>query len=115
MLGTDWLRAKGQPGFLPVGPYLTPAEFVAEPGNFGIKLSVNGDVMQNESTADMMFGVTRQISYISRFARLPPGDLICTGCPAGNGTHYNRFLRPGDFMVGEIEGLGAQRIRCVAP
>lgn len=114
MLGTDWLKSKGQPGFLPFGPYLVPAAFVPDPQNLSLKLSLNGQVMQDESSADMIFGVARQIEYISAYTRLLPGDVICTGSPAGNGTHYGRFLRPGDEMVAEIEGLGVQRVRCVA-
>lgn len=114
MLGTDWLRAKGQVGFLPFGPYFVPARFVSDPYDLGMRLSVEGRMMQNETTGDMMFDIARQIEYISRYTRLLPGDVICTGSPAGNGTHYNRFLQDGDLMVGEIDGLGAQRIRCVA-
>lgn len=114
MLGTDWLRAKGQAGFLPFGPYLVPAEFVPDPYDLGIRLSVGGQLMQNETTGDMMFDIARQIEYISRYTPLMPGDVICTGSPAGNGTHYNRYLRDGDLMVGEIDGLGTQRIRCAA-
>lgn len=113
MLGTDWLRSKGQPGFLPFGPYLVPAHCVENPHALRIKLSVNSRVMQDESTADMLFDIARQIEYISSYAELLPGDLICTGSPAGNGTHYNRYLQPGDVMVGEIEGLGQQRIECI--
>lgn len=115
LLGTDWLRSKGQVGFLPFGPYLVPARFIADPYDLRIRLSVEGQLMQNETTGDMMFDIVRQIEYISRYTRLLPGDIICTGSPAGNGTHYNRFLTDGDLMVGEIDGLGAQRIRCVAP
>lgn len=113
MLGTDWLRAKGQAGFLPFGPYLVPAQFVPDPYDLRIRLSVDGQLMQNETTGDMMFDIARQIEYISRYTPLLPGDVICTGSPAGNGTHYNRYLRDGDLMIGEIEGLGVQRIRCL--
>jgi 2-keto-4-pentenoate hydratase/2-oxohepta-3-ene-1,7-dioic acid hydratase in catechol pathway len=114
-LGTDWLRAKGQPGYLPFGPILVPAQFIANPYDLRLTLSLNGSVMQDEDAADMIFDISRQIEYISRYSRLLPGDLICTGSPAGNGTHYNRFLQPGDKMVGEITGLGRQAIQCVAP
>lgn len=113
-LGTDWLRAKGQPGFLPFGPVLVPAQFISNPYDLHLKLSLNGEVMQDEDAADMIFDISRQIEYISRYTRLLPGDLICTGSPAGNGTHYNRFLQPGDLMIGEITRLGRQVIRCVA-
>ncbi|WP_407123256.1 fumarylacetoacetate hydrolase family protein [Bradyrhizobium sp. STM 3561] len=113
-LGTDWLRAKGQPGFLPFGPVLAPAQFVTNPSHLRLTLSINGKIMQDEAAADMIFDISRQIEYISRYVRLMPGDLICTGSPAGNGTHYNRFLQPGDLMVGEITGLGRQTITCIA-
>jgi 2,4-diketo-3-deoxy-L-fuconate hydrolase len=113
MLGTDWLRSKGQPGFLPFGPLLVPAQFVPDPHQLKMRLTVSGQVMQDETTADMLFGIERQIEYISRYSRLLPGDLICTGSPAGNGTHYNRFLRAGDVMEAEIAGLGRQRVVCV--
>ena len=114
MLGTDWLKSKGQPGFLPLGPLLVPAQFVPDPHRLSLRLTVSGRVMQDETTADMLFGIERQIEYISQYCRLLPGDIICTGSPAGNGTHYNRFLQDGDVMEAEIEGLGRQRTLCVA-
>ena len=114
MLGTDWLRSKGQPGFLPLGPYLVPKQFVEDPHNLSMQLTVSGKTMQDETTADMLFGIEQQIAYISKYARLLPGDVICTGSPAGNGTHYNRFLRDGDIMVGTIAGLGEQRQKCIS-
>lgn len=114
MLGTDWLRSKGQPGFLPMGPYLVPRHCVPDPHQLSMRLTVSGKVMQDETTADMLFGIERQIEYISRYTRLLPGDIICTGSPAGNGTHHNRFLQEGDVMEASIEGLGSQRQRCVA-
>lgn len=113
MLGTDWFRSKGQPGFLPLGPLLVPARFVPDPHQLPLRLSVSGRVMQDETTADMLFGIERQIEYISQYCRLLPGDVICTGSPAGNGTHYNRFLQDGDVVEAEIEGLGLQRVVCV--
>jgi 2-keto-4-pentenoate hydratase/2-oxohepta-3-ene-1,7-dioic acid hydratase in catechol pathway len=112
MLGTDWLKSKGQPGFLPLGPLLVPARFVPDPHRLGMRLTVSGQVMQDETTADMIFGIERQIEYISQYCELLPGDVICTGSPAGNGTHYNRFLRDGDVMEAEIDGLGRQRVVC---
>jgi 2,4-didehydro-3-deoxy-L-rhamnonate hydrolase len=113
-IGTDWLRSKNAPGFTPLGPWLVPAGFVEDPGNLQVTLSLNGDVMQNESTKDMIFGVARLVSYISQTARLLPGDIVLTGSPAGNGLHYGRLLQPGDVMEGSITGLGTQRTRCVA-
>ncbi|MGH7075157.1 MAG: fumarylacetoacetate hydrolase family protein [Stellaceae bacterium] len=110
----DWLRGKSQPGFLPFGPYLVPAAFVRDPQTLRLTLKLNGDVMQDESSADMIYGVARLIEYLSAHVQLWPGDLICTGSPAGNGAHYNRFLRPGDVMEAAIDGLGMQRNQCIA-
>ncbi|MFI6012126.1 fumarylacetoacetate hydrolase family protein [Streptomyces sp. NPDC051243] len=112
-IGTDWLRCKNAPGFTPLGPWLVPAESIADPGDLRVTLRLNGDTMQDESTKDMLFGVARLVSYISQTARLLPGDLVLTGSPAGNGMHWGRLLRDGDVMEGSITGLGVQRTRCV--
>jgi 2,4-diketo-3-deoxy-L-fuconate hydrolase len=113
-LGADWLAAKGSPSYLPTGPYLVPSAFVPNPQDLQITLKLNGQIMQDESTADMIFSVSRIVEYLSTYVQLWPGDLIATGSPAGNGTHYNRFLEPGDILEGSITGLGTQRNRCVA-
>jgi 2-keto-4-pentenoate hydratase/2-oxohepta-3-ene-1,7-dioic acid hydratase in catechol pathway len=115
MLGTDWLRSKSAPTFMPFGPTLVPACFVARPQDLRLTLKLNGQTMQDESTADMLFDVAQQIEYITAHVQLWPGDLIATGSPAGNGTHYNRFLRDGDVIDAEIQGLGRQRNACVRP
>ncbi|MFN3985593.1 MAG: fumarylacetoacetate hydrolase family protein [Rhodocyclaceae bacterium] len=108
-MGTDWISSKCSPTYLPVGPYIVPAAQVADPHDLRIELKLNGETMQNESTSDMIFGVARLIEHLSGVVQLLPGDLICTGSPAGNGTHYNRFLRPGDVIDATISGLGVQR------
>ena len=113
-LGSDWLRSKSGPGFMPHGPLFVPAAFVPEPHRLQITLELNGQVMQNESTSDMLFSIERQIEYVSSYARLLPGDILATGSPAGNGMHHGRFLRPGDVMRGSITGLGTQINRCIA-
>jgi 2-keto-4-pentenoate hydratase/2-oxohepta-3-ene-1,7-dioic acid hydratase in catechol pathway len=113
-IGTDWLRAKNAPTFLPVGPFVVPAAFV-DPADLRITLRLNGDAMQDESTADMIFGVDRLLDYARERVRLLPGDLLLTGSPAGNGAHHGRFLAAGDVLEGEITGLGVQRNRVVAP
>ncbi|WP_406437549.1 fumarylacetoacetate hydrolase family protein [Streptomyces sp. NBC_01613] len=113
-IGTDWLRSKNAPGFTPLGPWIVPAESIADPGDLRVTLKLNGETMQDESTKDMLFGVARLVSYISQTAQLLPGDLVLTGSPAGNGIHWGRLLRDGDVMEGSITGLGAQRTRCVA-
>ncbi|WP_114955082.1 fumarylacetoacetate hydrolase family protein [Sphingosinicella terrae] len=113
-LGMDWMACKGSPGFKILGPYVTPARFVADPQKLHIRLSLNGEVMQDEGTDDMIFGVAQIIEFVSAHCELQPGDVIMTGSPSGNGTHYGRFLRDGDEMRGEIDGLvGAQVVRCV--
>lgn len=113
-LGADWLAAKGSPSYLPTGPYLVPSAFVPNSQDLQITLKLNGQVMQDESTADMIFSVSRIVEYLSTNVQLWPGDLIATGSPAGNGTHYNRFLKPGDILEGSITGLGTQLNPCVA-
>lgn len=112
-IGTDWFRAKNAPGFTPLGPWLVPAEFVETQPR--ITLRLNGDVMQDESTKDMMFDVAALIAAASQTTPLRPGDLLLTGSPAGNGMAHGRLLRAGDVMEGTITGLGTQRTRVVAP
>jgi len=112
-MGMDWVASKGAPTFLPIGPWLTPAEFVGDPQTLQVTLRLNGQVMQDESTADMIFSVARIIEFISLHVQLLPGDLVLTGSPSGNGTHYNRFIRDGDLLEGEITGLGCLRNPCL--
>jgi len=113
---TDFLATKVRPTFFPTGPYLAPRQFVADPYDLRITLKVNGETMQDESTADIIFGIDRLIEHASSLIELRPGDLLLTGSPAGNAAyHGHRWLRPGDVMEGSITGLGRQRNRCVAP
>lgn len=112
-IGTDWYRAKNAPGFLPTGPFLVPAEYVDGPDT-QVRLELNGEVMQDATTADLLFDIPALISGASQTMPLLPGDLLLTGSPAGNGQHWKRFLRDGDVMTGSIRGLGTQIVRCVA-
>jgi len=112
-LGLDWIAGKGAPGFLPLGPFIVPAAFVADPQDLMLTLRLNGETMQHESTADMIFPIARLIEFISTHMRLLPGDIVCTGSPSGNGTHYGRYLRDGDMLEGQIDGLGVQCVTCV--
>lgn len=112
-IGTDWYRAKNAPGFLPTGRFLVPAPFV-DGSDLGVRLELNGEVMQDASTSDLLFDIPALISGASQNMPLLPGDLLLTGSPAGNGQHWKRFLRDGDVMTGTIEGLGTQVVRCVA-
>lgn len=111
-IGTDWYRAKNAPGFLPTGPFLVPASFV-DAADATVRLELNGEVMQNSSTADLLFDIPALISGASQTMPLLPGDILLTGSPAGNGQHWKRFLRDGDVMTGSISGLGTQIVRCV--
>jgi 2-keto-4-pentenoate hydratase/2-oxohepta-3-ene-1,7-dioic acid hydratase in catechol pathway len=113
-LGIDWLAGKNSPTFLPTGPVLVPATKVANPLDLRLRLSVNGEVMQDDTTAEMLFDVAALIAYVSSIAELRPGDYVLTGSPAGNGASHGRFLRPGDVIEAAIDGLGRQRNRCVA-
>lgn len=112
-IGTDWYRSKNAPGFLPTGPFLVPAPFV-DGGAVTVRLELNGEVMQNSSTSDLLFDIPALISGASQTMPLLPGDILLTGSPAGNGQHWKRFLRDGDVMTGSIGGLGTQVVRCVA-
>jgi 2-keto-4-pentenoate hydratase/2-oxohepta-3-ene-1,7-dioic acid hydratase in catechol pathway len=112
-IGTDWYRAKNAPGFLPTGPFLVPAPFV-DGSDLAVRLELNGDVMQDASTSDLLFDIPALVSGASQTMPLLPGDILLTGSPAGNGQHWKRFLRDGDVMTGTIAGLGTQVVRCVA-
>jgi 2-keto-4-pentenoate hydratase/2-oxohepta-3-ene-1,7-dioic acid hydratase in catechol pathway len=113
-IGSDWFAAKNAPTFLPTGPYLVPAKFVADPADLRITLRHNGIVRQDETTADMLFDLPAVLAYITGITELRPGDLVLTGSPAGNGMHWGVFLAEGDLIEGEITGLGTQRNRCVS-
>ena len=111
--GVDWIRSKGYAGCLPVGPTIIPSAFVPDPQRLSLSLSVNGEKMQDSSTALMLFSVAEQIVALSAIVPLLPGDLICTGTPAGVGFARGRFLEPGDVTVAEIEILGRLETRVV--
>lgn len=113
-IGTDWLAGKNWPTFSPIGPYIVPACHVGDPMDLRIVLRLNGEVMQDSSTADMMFDISRLIEYTTSITEVRPGDVLLTGSPAGNGVHHGRFLEPGDLIESEITGLGRQRNRCSA-
>lgn len=112
-IGADWFRSKNSPGFLPAGPFLVPAPFV-DPSDLRVRLELNGEVMQEATTSELVFDVASIVSTASQTLPLLPGDLVLTGSPAGNGQHWKRFLRDGDVMTGSISGLGSQTVRCVA-
>jgi 2-keto-4-pentenoate hydratase/2-oxohepta-3-ene-1,7-dioic acid hydratase in catechol pathway len=109
-LTPQWDLGKSCETFNPFGPWLVTADEVGDPGALGLRLWVNGEPRQNGSTADLIFDVPHLIWYLSRHMVLEPGDVINTGTPAGValGLPGNPYLRPGDAVRLEIDGLGAQ-------
>jgi len=105
----QWTRGKSPDTFCPIGPALVPASEVPDPQALAIRAIVNGDVLQDSSTSNMIFTVAEIIAYISQAITLEPGDLIATGTPAGVGAFRDPpiWLQPGDEVTIEIEGLGA--------
>jgi 2,4-didehydro-3-deoxy-L-rhamnonate hydrolase len=104
----QWTRGKSPDTFCPVGP-LVPAAAVPDPHALGIRAILNGETMQDSTTANLIFGIDEIISYASQTSTLEPGDLILTGTPAGVGVFRDppRLLQPGDEITIEIDGVGS--------
>ena len=105
----DWFRGKSFDTFGPIGPWVVPASRIANPQSLRMTLSVNGEMMQDGSTSEMIFSIAEQIAYLSRILTLQPGDLIATGTPDGVGMGRGVFLKAGDVMVAGIEDIGYLR------
>jgi 2-keto-4-pentenoate hydratase/2-oxohepta-3-ene-1,7-dioic acid hydratase in catechol pathway len=105
----QWTRGKSPDTFCPIGPALVPAAEIPDPQALAIRALVNGVVLQDSSTSNMIFTVAEIIAYVSQAITLEPGDLIATGTPAGVGAFRDPpiWLQPGDEVTIEIEGLGA--------
>jgi 2-keto-4-pentenoate hydratase/2-oxohepta-3-ene-1,7-dioic acid hydratase in catechol pathway len=105
----QWTRGKSLDTFCPVGPELVPAVEVPDPQALAIRAVVNGEVLQDSRTSRMIFGVAEIIAHVSRAITLEPGDLIATGTPAGVGAFRDPpiWLRPGDEVTIEIDGVGS--------
>jgi 2-keto-4-pentenoate hydratase/2-oxohepta-3-ene-1,7-dioic acid hydratase in catechol pathway len=105
----QWVRGKSLDTFCPVGPALVPASEIPDPQTLGIRAILNGEVMQDSTTANMVFGVAEIVAFISQAITLEPGDLIATGTPAGVGVFRDPqvLLKPGDEITIEIDGIGA--------
>jgi 2-keto-4-pentenoate hydratase/2-oxohepta-3-ene-1,7-dioic acid hydratase in catechol pathway len=112
----QWIKGKSSPTFAPIGPYFVTADEIRDPQNLAVKTTVNGKVMQNSSTDDMIFSVKTIISKLSEYMELRVGDVIITGTPEGVGAGIKpkpQFLRAGDKIEIEVEGLGAQKMDVV--
>jgi 2-keto-4-pentenoate hydratase/2-oxohepta-3-ene-1,7-dioic acid hydratase in catechol pathway len=104
----QWTRGKSVDTFCPVGPRLVPRDEIADPQQLGIRCIVNGEALQDSSTAQMIFSVAEIIAYVSQVITLEPGDLIATGTPAGVGVFRDPkvLLADGDEVSVEIDGVG---------
>lgn len=109
--GGQWVKGKSCDTFAPLGPFLATKDEIGDVDKLRLWLSVNGKMMQDGSTANLIFKIPFLISYLSQFMSLLPGDIISTGTPAGVGLGFNPaiYLKDGDVVELGIEGLGTQR------
>jgi 2-keto-4-pentenoate hydratase/2-oxohepta-3-ene-1,7-dioic acid hydratase in catechol pathway len=106
---TDFIGMKGFDQSCPIGPWIVPAAAIGEPQRLAIKLWLDDELMQDSSTANMVFSVAEQIAYLSERVTLLPGDIIMTGTPAGTGAEQDRFLRAGQTLRAWVEHIGELR------
>jgi 2-keto-4-pentenoate hydratase/2-oxohepta-3-ene-1,7-dioic acid hydratase in catechol pathway len=113
---TQWLMGKTFDTFAPMGPFLITADEIADPHALDIKITINGETLQNSNTKHLIFRIPELIAYLSSVFTLEPGDVVSTGTPAGVGFARKppRWLRPGDDVVVEVQGLGELRNPVVA-
>jgi 2-keto-4-pentenoate hydratase/2-oxohepta-3-ene-1,7-dioic acid hydratase in catechol pathway len=111
----DWFAAKSVDSSLPLGPGITPAFQIPDPQDLRLRLWVNGELQQEESTSDMICTVAELISAASEVVTLEPGDVIPTGTPSGVGAGRGRCLRPGDVVRTTIDGLGTLENPVIGP
>ena len=104
----QWTRGKSPDTFCPVGP-LVPASDVSDPHALGIRAILNGETVQDSTTANLIFGIDEIVSYVTQTSTLEEGDLILTGTPAGVGVFRDpqRLLQPGDEITIEVDGVGS--------
>ena len=111
MATTQWLMGKTFDTFAPMGPYLTTADEIADPHELAISLTLNGQVMQNSNTRNLIFRIPDLIAFLSSVFTLEPGDVVSTGTPGGVGFARKPpvYLKPGDDVVVRVQGLGELR------
>ena len=107
--GGQWTKGKSADTFSPVGPWLVTPDEVGDVDDLTLTCRVNGEVRQSGSTSMMIFSAYHLVWYLSHYMTLEPGDLIMTGTPPGVGLSTGTYLRPGDVVELEVEGLGTQR------
>jgi 2-keto-4-pentenoate hydratase/2-oxohepta-3-ene-1,7-dioic acid hydratase in catechol pathway len=114
--GGTWDKGKGCDTFAPIGPWLVTKDEVVDVHNLKLWLKVNDALMQNGTTANLIFNIPFLVSYVSQFMTLLPGDIISTGTPAGVGLGFNPpiYLKAGDIMELGIDGLGTSKQKCIA-
>jgi len=109
----DWFQGKSWDTFAPLGPWIVPAWLIPDPQALGLRLTVNGEEMQKDSTKNMIWNVREQISYLSQILTLRPGDVIATGTPTGVGMGRGIFLKHGDQVEATVENIGTLSNRVV--
>jgi 2-keto-4-pentenoate hydratase/2-oxohepta-3-ene-1,7-dioic acid hydratase in catechol pathway len=114
--GGTWDKGKGCDSFAPLGPWLVTKDEIPNPQRLRLWLSLNGKMMQDSNTDDLIFNIPQLISYSSQFMTLLPGDVISTGTPAGVGLGFspNIYLKPGDVVELGIDGLGSSKQTAIA-
>ncbi len=107
----QWVKGKSNDTFAPIGPYLVTKEEIFDPHKLRLWLTVNGEVLQDSNTDDMVYKIPFLVAYLSQFMTLLPGDVISTGTPFGVGLGLKppRYLKAGDVVELGIDGLGTQR------
>ena len=114
--GGQWLLGKTFDTFGPVGPCVVTTSEVSDPSNLRVQMHLNGEVVQDSTTAQLIFSIPELIEHLSKIVTLKPGDLIFTGTPPGVGDAKTPpvYLKPGDVCTVEIEGVGSLTNDCVA-
>ena len=109
----DLVRGKAQDTMAPCGPVVMPAAFIDDVTKLDMKLWVNGELRQDSTTANMIFSIEEMVSHVSKYVTLEPGDFLTTGSPAGSGVFHKYFLRDGDRIRAEIEGVGILEVEII--
>ena len=109
----DWFQGKSWDTFCPIGPWIVPAWLIPDPQKLNLRLTVNGKEMQKDSTANMIWSVREQVSYLSQILTLRPGDVIATGTPTGVGAAHGIFLKHGDQVEATVENIGSLSNRVI--